>query len=1173
MKHFYCCLILGVLGAEAALAQQQLPPPTITAVSPGGVVSGSPDTQIRVEGTRFTQFSRLIWRPGQLGSANLNTTFVSENLLLAVIPSTLLTQAGEFTLAVSQPGDAGFTLTSGTYPFVVNPGISISTPCPLPNAIVGRAYEAQFTPLGGLAPYVWSIASGNLPDSQLAFSLGVIRGTPRAPGESSFTVRVTDAQNNSATKACSLKVVATTEGQTLFITQIEPAGVLAGSVATQIRIRGDGFGSGNTAVWNTGTAGATDLQTVWDGDPRFLTAFIPQNLLANAGTFPIAVRGIVLTRTTFSNSENFIVSPPVQVTTPCPLRDAPLRTAFSQTLTASGGFPPYTWSVPTASLPPGITLRTTGELTGTPTEAGVYDLALSVTDSRGNGTTRTCALRVLGPLTASPTTLTFNADSQGIPPAPQVFSIAGSATGLPFTAQAAVETGVAWLRVVTDTSRMPALVRVIADPGALGPGVYRGSVIVSAEASTNRTVTVPVTLVIGNVQTSAIVPRPLALRFAAGRGTGSLPWQSILLTDPGPQSLDFTVETTAPWLSATPNRGLTRNNQPALVKVRASAQGLATGTYRAFVKLSSAGRDPVNVPVTLSVGLSPETLVAAQSGITFTAVQGGPAPSTRPVHVLSNGGPGYFWEASTGTTASRPFVSVNPPSNASRFGQPSSTEVRADAENLPTDIYFGDVRLTSSNTDNSPRLVSTVLEVLPASATPFPELPFAGLLLTATAGGATTTAQGVTVRNIARTPIVVDYQLVGDTGIFTTTASATRTLGPGETRRIEVQANVTSVAPGVRRAVLYIQTSGDPQVRAVDIALIVAPSGSCTPTQLIASPLSLAEGFQVTGGLPVGLDFRVTDDCGQPLNSGLFMVVPSNQSGIAALQPSGDGRWSGTWPVIQNTASGVALNYYLEDLDRNLIGSGSLTGSINASNVPVIAEDATLSSASFARGAPLAPGSLFAIFGAQLAQGQNRAQSLPLPFFFGSMYVLAGERQTPLFYAGDQGSFSQVNAVMPFDAPANTLQQIAVWRGSRRSAYVDVPIAAAQPAVFTVSQTGAGQGIIVNGENLGVIADAQNPVERGKIVVIYCEGLGSVNAGLLAGQESPGNPLATARNPVTVTIGGVNATVQFAGLTPGLAGLYQINAVVPTGVAPGPAVPVVVTSAGLSSEPVTIGVR
>jgi uncharacterized protein (TIGR03437 family) len=62
-------------------------------------------------------------------------------------------------------------------------------------------------------------------------------------------------------------------------------------------------------------------------------------------------------------------------------------------------------------------------------------------------------------------------------------------------------------------------------------------------------------------------------------------------------------------------------------------------------------------------------------------------------------------------------------------------------------------------------------------------------------------------------------------------------------------------------------------------------------------------------------------------------------------------------------------------------------------------------------------------------------------------------------------------------------------------------------------------------------------------------------------------------NPVTVTIGGLDAAVQFAGLAPGFAGLYQLNVVVPGGVAAGDAVPVVVSVAGQASPPVTLAVQ
>jgi len=62
-------------------------------------------------------------------------------------------------------------------------------------------------------------------------------------------------------------------------------------------------------------------------------------------------------------------------------------------------------------------------------------------------------------------------------------------------------------------------------------------------------------------------------------------------------------------------------------------------------------------------------------------------------------------------------------------------------------------------------------------------------------------------------------------------------------------------------------------------------------------------------------------------------------------------------------------------------------------------------------------------------------------------------------------------------------------------------------------------------------------------------------------------------NPVTATIGGQPAKVLFAGLAPGFAGLYQVNVVVPTGVTTGADIPVILTTAGFSSTPVTVAIK
>ena len=115
---------------------------------------------------------------------------------------------------------------------------------------------------------------------------------------------------------------------------------------------------------------------------------------------------------------------------------------------------------------------------------------------------------------------------------------------------------------------------------------------------------------------------------------------------------------------------------------------------------------------------------------------------------------------------------------------------------------------------------------------------------------------------------------------------------------------------------------------------------------------------------------------------------------------------------------------------------------------------------------------------------------------------------------------------------------------------------------------GSGQGAIfdVDAEGNSVLADASNPASVGDVLVMYCVGLGTVKPAVTAGEAAPSNPPSKATELVTATMGGQPTIVQFAGLTPGYAGLYQVNMTVPSGIPPGPQVPVEVSVAGKSSS-------
>jgi len=135
-----------------------------------------------------------------------------------------------------------------------------------------------------------------------------------------------------------------------------------------------------------------------------------------------------------------------------------------------------------------------------------------------------------------------------------------------------------------------------------------------------------------------------------------------------------------------------------------------------------------------------------------------------------------------------------------------------------------------------------------------------------------------------------------------------------------------------------------------------------------------------------------------------------------------------------------------------------------------------------------------------------------------------------------------------------------VTNNGTTSATISVPVLAAQPGIINYTTAGGNFGVILHANFQ--LADSAHPAVPGETVLIYCTGLGAVSSPPADGAAANGQSTVVMAK---VTMDSVNAAVSFSGLAPGFVGLYQVNAVVPSGLASGNQ-PVVITLGGSSSN-------
>jgi uncharacterized protein (TIGR03437 family) len=317
---------------------------------------------------------------------------------------------------------------------------------------------------------------------------------------------------------------------------------------------------------------------------------------------------------------------------------------------------------------------------------------------------------------------------------------------------------------------------------------------------------------------------------------------------------------------------------------------------------------------------------------------------------------------------------------------------------------------------------------------------------------------------------------------------------------------------------------------------------------------SLGSAFSSAVGYPQDIRAQVLDDCNDLVTGATVIATFSSGDPPLALVGLGNGIYETSW---YPGSAAAQVTVMVTAVLGSLTGKTSIPGQVTGASV--IAPTFT-NGASFVANGPLAPGSIVSAFWQNPAASTAQATMLPLSTSLGGVQLSIGGRNVPLFYA----SATQVNAQIPLDVTPNSSPSasftVTVAGSSAFTAPQTLTIAPASPGIFLTQ----GQGVIQDAN--GVLISSSNPASAGQVVVIYTTGLGAVDQSVALGAPAPGSPPANVTTPVQVTIGGQSGTVQFAGLTPGLVGLYQVNVVVPAGVTPGSAVPVVIVQNNVSSN-------
>jgi uncharacterized protein (TIGR03437 family) len=609
--------------------------------------------------------------------------------------------------------------------------------------------------------------------------------------------------------------------------------------------------------------------------------------------------------------------------------------------------------------------------------------------------------------------------------------------------------------------------------------------------------------------TTAITASPASLSFSYQVNSTTLPAASkvtVTLPSGTASSTSMTatatstvggIPTTQGWLAATPESG----HSPLALTVTANPTGLAPGSYTGTITITATTTPATTscvVPVVMSVSNPPSNLEVAQPySANYTPPVGSTNGSLSFTYTTGDpAGPAPL-SAALYVASSGDIISFNVAAAVTSSKSSSSTAVwiQVAQQGAAPSTQTSGVALSGSSVPITVSLDATTVETLDPGAY----------------GGTITIA----ANNKANGTITVNVNLVVSAGgpslysIYPSTVVAGPTVSPVVTIYGE---NFFSTSV----ATLQLQGSTAPATQLTSTLLSREVLQATIPATLLAAPgvWTLAVSNPAPPNNP-----------GQTPVTTIFTVVDA------------------TTPIISSV---VNAGSYLP--------TSSQTGT-NPNPVSAVPTS-------------VAPGEIISIFGQNLGPAAvTSATPSGLPLAYQPSLPGVGITVTfqisptysefaPLLMVSD----NQINAIVPADvvqqAAVGATISVYVSNGGNSTPLFPLTVVSEDPGVFTFGGLGQGQAAILNynSSTQGYsINSTSSPATRGSTILIYATGLGVLSAPIGAGSVAASG--ITVQDPVIVEIAGQPAVVSYAGTSPGaVAGLVQINAVVPPTVTPGSAV-------------------